>query len=215
MARRSPIAPLRPNRSFNRIAGRKPPRTITLIVCEGETESAYFDAARLKFGLTTAEVILPANTVGSAPISVVECAEAKCGERGGYDKVFCIFDRDGHESFAKARSKIAGLALRRRDPLPIEEAVSFPCFEFWVLLHFERTDRPFIRCDDVIEQLRQRHVPGYVKADAAVASKLMDRIDTAFGNAVWLEERASDIGENPSTTIHRVIRHFHEAVQRQ
>lgn len=214
MARRIPIAQPRPNRSFRRSAGHKPPRTITLVVCEGETESEYFNAARLKFELTTAEVILAENNVGSAPISVVQCAEAKCKEQGGYDHVFCVFDRDGHESFDRARVKIAALAARERDPLPIREAISIPCFEFWVLLHFERTDRPFHRCDEVIQQLRDRHIPGYVKADATVARNLMDKLDTATGNAVWLQARAADIGDNPSTSIHHLIRHFQQAAQR-
>ena len=185
-----------------------------MVVCEGETESEYFEAARLKLGLTTAEVILADNSIGSAPISVVQCAEAKCAERGGYDHVFCVFDRDDHESFGRARARITTLARRKRDPLPVLEAISIPCFEFWVLLHYERTDRPFRRCDDVVRQLSQRHLPGYVKADAAVAKNLMDRLDTAIEHANWLEGRAADIGDNPSTSIHHLIRHFQQAAQR-
>ena len=111
MMRRIPISKLRASGSFRRTAGRKPPRSITLIVCEGETEQEYFEAARIKYGLTTAEIILADNTIGPAPISVVECAEGKCAERGGYDKVFCVFDRDGHESFDRARKKIKTLNL--------------------------------------------------------------------------------------------------------
>ncbi len=46
-----------------------------MIVCEGETEEGYFDAARAHFNLTTAEVMIADNTKGPAPISVVDCAE--------------------------------------------------------------------------------------------------------------------------------------------
>ncbi|MBI4493238.1 MAG: RloB domain-containing protein [Chloroflexi bacterium] len=106
MARRTPISKLRGSESFRRTPGRKRPRSITLIVCEGETEQAYFEAARIHYGLTTAEVILAENTKGPAPISVVKCAEEKCGERGGYDRVFCIFDRDG--SAARNRGRPVG-----------------------------------------------------------------------------------------------------------
>lgn len=207
MARRIPISKLRGSGSFRRTAGQKPPRSITLIVCEGETEQAYFEAARIKYGLTTAEIILADNTVGPAPISVVECAEGKCAERGGYDQVFCVFDRDGHESFDRAREKIKTLADRKKKPLAIREAISIPCFEFWVLLHHERTDAPFIKCSDVIDRVRT-HLPGYEKANDAIARQLMARVDVALGNADWIEGRAENNDYNPYTSVHHVLRHL-------
>lgn len=201
------ISRIRHSRSFRRKSGNKPPKSITLIVCEGETEQEYFEAARIHFQLTTAEISIAKNTKGSAPISVVEHAEAKCAEQGGYDKIFCVFDRDGHESFGRARERISALAGRSKRPLPIEEAVSVPCFELWVLLHFERTDSPFNRCADVIPRIRA-HMAGYVKADAAVARQLMPRLTEARDNASWLEGRAQDNDYNPYTSVHRVIQHF-------
>ncbi|MCG3135900.1 MAG: hypothetical protein HMLKMBBP_03676 [Planctomycetes bacterium] len=207
MVRRTPLSKLRGSGSFRRTAGQKPPRSISLIVCEGETEQEYFEAARIKYGLTTAEIILADNTIGPAPISVVECAEGKCAERGGYDKVFCVFDRDGHESFERARKKIKTLADRKKKPLAIREAISIPCFEFWVLLHHERTDAPFTKCADVIDRVRN-HMPGYEKADAAIAKQLMARVEDALGNADWIEGRAENNGYNPYTSVHHVLRHF-------
>jgi hypothetical protein len=213
MARRIPISKLRGRRSFRRTAGQKPPRSITLIVCEGETEQAYFEAARIKFGLTTAEAILAENTKGPAPISVVECAEGKCAERGGYDRIYCVFDRDGHESFDRAREKIESLAGRKKKPLPIQEAISIPCFELWVLLHYEKTDAPFIHCANVIDRLRN-HMPGYEKANTAIARQIVARVADALGNADWLEARAVNNNYNPYTSVHKVLRHF-EAVAGQ
>ena len=208
MARHKPISTLRSNRSFRRPAGQKPPRSITLILCEGETEQEYFEAARIHYGLKTTEIVLAENTVGSAPVSVVQCAEDKCAERGGYDKVFCVFDRDGHESFDRARAQLKALASRKRSPLPVEEAISVPCFELWVLLHFERTDRPFHRCADVIHRIRDQHMPSYKKADAAVARQLIARVEDALRHADWLEGRAENNHYDPYTSIHHVLRHF-------
>lgn len=202
------ISKPRGRESFRRKPGQKPPRSITLIVCEGETEQEYFDAARIHFGLTNAEIIIADNTVGSAPISVVECAERKCREPGGYDKIYCIFDRDGHQSFDKARAKIRAMASRKKKPLPIEEAISIPCFEVWVLLHFERTDAPFDRCANVVSRIRDQHMLGYEKADAAVARRLIVSVDNAVENATWLEARAGDNDFNPYTSVHQVLRHF-------
>jgi len=202
------VSKLRNSDSFRRRPGRKPPRSITLIVCEGETEQVYFKAARQQYGLSTMEVIIANNTEGAAPISVVACAEKKCSEQGGYDHVYCVFDRDGHESFSRAREKIRTLANRKNKPLPMVEAISVPCFEFWVLLHFEQTDAAFAKCADVIHRIHAQHMAGYVKADAAICQQLMAKVDTALTNADWLEARAEDNNYNPYTSVQRVLRHF-------
>lgn len=201
------ISKLRDKRSFRRMPGQKPPRSITLIVCEGETESEYFAAARIHFGLSTAEVMVAENTEGSAPISVVNCAERKSGEPGGYDKIYCVFDRDDHESFQRARERIRFLADRKKKPLPIEEAISIPCFEVWVLLHFECMDAPFFRCAEVIDRIR-KYMAEYEKADTTTVTQLMARVSAAVDHADWLEDRAAKNDFNPYTSVHRILRHF-------
>lgn len=208
MARRKPLSRLRGKGSLRRRPGQRPPRSITLVVCEGDTEREYFAAVRDRYRLTTAEVELPKNTAGSAPISVVQYAEERSAEPGGYDKVFCVFDRNGHQSFDEARDRIRALASRRRGSLPIEEAISIPCFEIWILLHFAQSDAPFDRCDDVIQEIRHGHMPTYTKADRRVASQLMASLEMACANAEWVEQRAPNNNHNPFTTVHRVVRHF-------
>lgn len=208
MARRAPISNTRNTASFRRAQGQKEPRSITLIVCEGETEKIYFEGVRQKFALTTAEVVLPTNNVGPAPISVVDCAIEKAGERGGYDHIFCVIDRDGHESFDRARQKIKDHATREEAPLPIREAISVPCFEIWILLHFTQTDAPFIDCDEVIQRIRHNHLPGYTKADSAVVKTLMPKLETAVANAAWVEGKAADNEFNPYTSVHRIVEHL-------
>ena len=206
------ISRLRGNQSLRRRPGQKPPRSITLIVCEGETERKYFEAARIRYQLTQAEVVLDDNTEGPAPISVVRCAEKKCAERGGYDHVFCVFDRDGHESFTRARDQVLALAARKHKPLPIKAIISVPCFELWVLLHFEKTDAPFVRCDEVVAAVRS-HMQGYIKADSAIARQLMGRLSVALGNAEWLEQLAANNNYNPYTSVHHILRHFETVAQ--
>jgi RloB-like protein len=177
-------------------------------VCEGETEQEYFEAARIHYHLTTAEVVVADNTKGSAPISVVECAEERAAEQGGYDTIFCVFDRDGHQSFDRALAKIRGLASRSRNRLNMHEAISVPCFELWVLLHFERSDRPFQKCADVVGRIRREHLDGYVKANDEIARHLLLRVETALANARWLEGRTGIGNENPSTSVNAVLQHL-------
>jgi hypothetical protein len=213
VTRRRRISRPRRTDSFRRASGNKPPRSITFIICEGEAEKTYFNAARIRYGLTTAEVVLPDNTAGSAPISVVRCAEARGREPGGYDTIFCVFDRDGHESFDRARERIRTLAGRTRNPLPIREAISIPCFEFWVLLHFERTDAPFTCCDEVTRKVRN-HMMNYEKANATIARSLMDNVECAMEHADWLERSAEGSNQNPDTSVHYMLRHFEQIAQR-
>ena len=202
------IARARGKESFRRQPGRKSPRPITLIVCEGETEEAYFAAARVHFRLTGAEVVIADNSVGSAPISVVRYAEQRGREPGGYDKIFCVFDRDCHASFDEARNRIRGLASRKNKPLPIAEIVSIPCFEVWILLHFQYTDAPFGSCDEVVDRICHHHMQDYKKADAAVVRRIMERLSVAKANAERLESAAALNGYNPYTLVHRVLGHF-------
>lgn len=207
MARKH-LSVIRKGPSLRRRPGSKPPRSVTLIVCEGETEQIYFEAARQRYRLTTAEVVIADNTKGSAPESVVRLAEDKYRDDDGYDKVFCVFDRDGHESYQRARDRIVQLRQRTRRPMPIHDAISLPCFEVWILLHYERTDRPFNRCADVIQRIRQAHIPEYEKANGETAAALMERLDTAVANADWLAARAQVTNHNPFTNVQTVVRHF-------
>ncbi len=199
--------PLRGKQSFQRRPGRRPPRSLTLIVCEGETERLYFEAARIHHRLTTTEVLVAKNTEGSAPIRVVECAERKGREPGGFDHIFCVFDRDNHEGSGRAREKIKALADRKTKPLPIKEAISIPCFEVWVLLHFERTDALFSDCAKVTARVC-RHLPHYAKTDTTIGPALMSRTNQALENARWLALRTADTAFNPYTSVHGVLEHF-------
>jgi hypothetical protein len=209
------LSPIRRDSRLRRRAGNRPPRSITLIVCEGETELEYLTALCNRLGLRPTEVILAENTEGSAPISVVTCAERRAKEWGGYDHIFCVFDRDSHESFERARSRIRQLASRRSAALPIREIVSVPCFEIWVLLHFEQSDAQFAECSEVISRIRDRHMPDYVKAKIRVANALVDRLDVALASAAWLELRAEENNWNPYTAVHQLVAHLRDVAAQE
>lgn len=59
------------------------------------------------------------------------------------------------------------------------------CFEYWILLHFERKKKPFTKCDDIISYIKKEHFKKYEKNTNSYAS-LKDKIDTAIENAIWL-----------------------------
>jgi len=191
-------------RSLRRKPGRKPGRALILIIGEGDTERAYFRALCANLRLPNIEVQFSCRQ-GSAPINIVDCAVQKAKEPGGYESIWCVFDRDEHESFARARAKLQQHARR----MPLHEALSIPCFELWLLLHFEFTDALFPNCNALIQRLRQ-HLPQYIKANAAQARALLAKLEDALLNAQRLESRYAHIGDNPSTSVHRLVRHLQD-----
>jgi len=201
------MSPIRSRQSFRRASKARPPRAVTLIVCEGETERYYFEALRVRLGLSNAEVQVPPKPTGRSPRQLVDYAESQL-KSGGYDRGYCVFDRDTHTTFAEARQRIRALATRSRTPLIIAEAVSIPCWEVWVLLHFGRSDRAYA---DAAEAKRVAYVGtalGYGSTDPRLAEQLLDHLDEALENADWLERRTGRIDENPSTSVHHVVRHL-------
>lgn len=202
------ISTIRREGSFRRRSKGKPPRSVTLIVCEGETERVYFEVLRLHLKLTNAEVLIPADPTGTSPRQLVDFAAKRSKEGGTYDRIFCVFDRDDHGSFSEARARIRELATNTRTPVLIGEAVSVPCWEIWVLLHFQQTDAPFGDCAAVIRRIRERHLAHYAKADRRVTAELITNHARAVVHAEWLETRTGRVNDNPSTSVHHLVKHL-------
>src|ERR1700733_13496047 len=130
-----------------------------LIVCEGtKTEPGYFEDLRQRYR-SVVEVVL---CQGGVPKTLVERAvemkkeadsKAAKDENERYDEVWCVFDIDDHPKIddAKLQARYNGIRL----------AISNPCFELWVLLHFQDQRAHISRT-----QLRaacRKHLPGYEK----------------------------------------------------
>ncbi len=198
--------PLRGGLSFRRQDGQRPVRQLALLVCEDEKSVPdYLHALCVHLHLNTAAVRNPPNTRGSAPISVVQFAAEKYQLDGGYDHTFCIFDKDEHESYNRALREIGIFASRANNPIPMRAITSVPCFEFWLLLHFEPVTRPMRRCADVIARL-QRHIPGYVKGANDVFDALLPRTDIAIRNARLVRrQQAASRADNPLTNFDQLI----------
>lgn len=193
-------------RSLQRKHGKRTGQRV-LVVCEGKrTEPAYFEALKNELKLTgvTVDVVSPH---GTAPNNVVDCAarKAKDATKNGipYDRVWCVFDHDNHATYGSARTSA--------DKGTIDTAVSVPCFEIWVLLHFQYSTRAFASGDQVIAELRKNScVPDYEKNDRWCWTKLVPKRDQAIKNAQKLEQFHKDNGNDPaetspSTGVHKLV----------
>lgn len=200
----------RSDASHQRKQGRKPAFARTLIVCEGEkTEPLYFQGLKDALRLGTADVRVIPCSDGTDPRTIVQFAHAN---RQGFDRVFCVFDGDRPQHLATA------LDHARRCRLTV--ILTTPCFEWWLLLHFEKSAGAYTMVsgcstgDRVVQDLR-RHIPDYQK-NQNVFPKLRGRLATAIKHAQEIERENQDSGStDPATRVHELIAFLFDCKQKQ
>lgn len=198
-------------RAFKRTAPARSPYEKVLIVCEGSrTEPNYFLGLIDHYEINTANVKVD-GSCGSDPVSVVDHAiqlyRAERDKSEPYDRVYCVMDRDAHPKFDEAMNK-----LQAQKPAGVfYPAVSVPCFEYWLLLHFNYTRAAFTAVGKVsagaavLAELK-RFWPEYEKADGEVFERLKDQLGVAKANAKNALNDAQKTGsKNPSTNIHELV----------
>ncbi|WP_439660927.1 RloB family protein [Lentzea sp. HUAS TT2] len=156
-----------------------------LVVCCGQTEQAYFDGLKR---LSKPVTVKPVVKVGSPAQLVRYAAKMRENDRGGFDEYWCVVDVDDFD---------IGEAIVEAGATGISLAVSNPCFEVWLILHFVDCAAGLSSPKAAAEKLR-RHLPGYTKGmlDFAV---LAERVDKAV-------ERAKSLGAgNPSSDVWRLV----------
>jgi len=195
----------RRTRPLRRRAPRTEPRLRLLVLCEGKvTEPRYFQAFRHEHRNQLVHIeVMPACGV---PKTLVEhAAERKKqalreAKRYGdsflkYDEVWCVFDVDVHPNLEEAKNQARDNGLR--------VAISNPCFELWVLLHFQ--DQRAHQGRAHMQAACRDHLPEFDKEVP------YDRIQPRYAEAVaraielekWQEEQGRP-GGNPSTDVYKL-----------
>ena len=187
--------------SHDRRSGNRTPRQTISIWCEGKVaEPRYFDALKEKFRLGSV-------TVEAGKGNCRDVVKRAARDRKDYDQCWCVFDTESLDNEAVVREAVR---VARENKLSL--AVSNPAFEYWFLLHFKYTDRPFQDARAVIGELRN-HFHGYEK-DSDAYSVLKNHTDTAIQNAERVLEahRSRGSGEfvNPSTGVHELVKALRE-----
>lgn len=198
-----------------------------LIVTEGEvTEVEYFEALKAFLKLTSVDLDICGKECDSSPTAVVRYALQRvenegAHDKGGYNDVYCVFDRDTHTDFEKALSQILS-ANKPRSSFKgetIQAVPSYPCFEFWLLLHFTYSRAPFAAANEktvaqVVEAELRTHSPfeSYAKS---LTQEMLDALHANKDNAIEHAEQATadsiSTGEmNPSTEVHKLVQALYD-----
>ena len=204
--RRRPHSP----RDLKRSTPKRDPYARVLIVCEGsKTEPTYFTELRDHLKLNTANVEVDGDS-DSSPKSVVEHAKKRYQQDKEYDRVYCVFDKDSHTTYTQALDMVSA-----QQPSGIFHAItSVPCFEYWLLLHFVFTAKPYARsgtrspADCVIDDL-EKYLPAYHKGDRNIYVKLRDKTEVAINHAKHAMQQAiQNETDNPSTKVFELVEYL-------
>ena len=176
-----------------------------LVVCEGTvTEPTYLKSFKNWCRNPLVAVEIPKQQ--GAPRTIVDVAKERRAEAAAhaksegddnlsFDEVWCVFDVDEHPSVNDACEM-----ARNND---IHVAVSNPCFELWVILHFRES--PGAQDRHTIQKMLRTFIPDYDKhLDFDVLSP---NYSTAVTRAARLQQQADDDREprrNPTTGVHRL-----------
>jgi hypothetical protein len=196
--------------SYRRRGPVRQPYQVVLIVCEGtKTEPNYFTRFRTIYGLSNANVRITPGP-GSDPMSVVSFAIAEMAKDTNYDRCYCVMDRDTHTNFDAAIQRIRDFSLGTGRPLIAISSI--PCFEVWILLHFQYSTASFVPvggmsgCERVLTAVK-RHFPGYAKGHKTAFDDLESKMEDAIQNAVLLGRHNAVTGsDNPGTDVHKLVR---------
>ncbi|GAA6208809.1 hypothetical protein NBRC116601_21020 [Cognatishimia sp. WU-CL00825] len=198
------------------------PNRRVLIVTEGEvTEVQYFEELKRILALVNVDLDICGKECDSSPTAVVRYAIARADaeglhSKGGYNDVYCVIDRDDHKDFHKALDQILN-ASKQRSAFKGERivaVVSYPCFEYWLLLHFAFSRSPFSAANgktaaEVVSAELKKHPPfeDYEKSlTKDMLIKLRGLTDDAIANAAKSLADAQNTGEmNPSSTVHELV----------
>ena len=183
----------------------KESKPLILVVTEGKnTEPQYLHGFITQ--VRNPRVKVEIKTDGGVPKSVVEYARdlKKEAEKRAkrerddnllFDEVWCVFDIDEHPRIPDA--------IQQAHANNLKLAISNPCIELWLWLHFAEPPGIIHRHD--IQKSLKKYLPDYDKH--VDFSDFKSGYSKAVERANWLDElakQANDEGRNPTTGFGRL-----------
>jgi hypothetical protein len=180
-------------------------RDANLIVIASEDKYAvrqyfeFFRSTKIQFK------VLETEDGKSAPEHVLDRLDEYMREfdMGEGDKFWLVCDCDHWNKTGHLKNLIG--VIRECRQKRIQVALSNPCFELWLILHFAefpRADK--ITCTEVEKQLRKA-VGAYDKTKVYNLPIDGERVKSAVKRSADNQPASSEIPDRPQTTVHRII----------
>jgi hypothetical protein len=193
--------------SFFRPKARYAAQPRVLVVCEDTKSSrSYLQDASQHFRANVHVEIVHSGYTD--PKGIVAAALKRAKE---FEHLYCVIDRDAHENF-DAAVHLAGTSNK------LTMIVSHPCFEYWLLLHFNESRRAYMRAGNrsaadclIADLLREPGMDGYKKGNVARLFQSLhgERFDAARRRSPRVLLDAVRVNNmNPSTALHVLIDHL-------
>lgn len=183
----------------------RPLRRVIRVHTEGRvTEPKYLEElARRHRG----KIRIDVGVSGAVPETLVDQACRDMDNNGTrrregpwYDEIWCVFDVDEHPNLKRA----IGRALQKK----VKLAVSNPCFELWLILHFQDQTAHIDR-RDAQRLVKQHGIMEGKEVRSEMFAQLEDYYEDAKQRARMLEQKHDGDGSpprsNPSTSMWRLI----------
>lgn len=182
---------------------RRPPtrrsRPLVLVVCGAKrTEMQYLSGLRAHLGSRAIDIQIVDHP--RSPEHVVTYARDYVRRsHTDFDETWCVVDVDNFD-LNRARRTAVGAG--------IELAISSPCFELWLLLHYEQCAAYLPKCSDAHRKL-QKHIVNYDKADLRFTN-FVNGLNSAIARAKALNSGGVPDSKNPSTSVWRLVERMME-----
>lgn len=199
----------RAGRPLKRPVGIRTPRKTLFVVCEGKrTEPEYLNALKREPSVRDVAAVdlrIESGIGSSVPLTLVsrssEARRRALDEEGEIDEFWCVFDVEwptNHPDIPQA------VEMARKNEIHL--AISNPCFEVWLILHFQAHNRWLNNVD--ARRLRQK-LDG-AKDKGLDAAAYMKTRGAASHRAAKLDEQHARNGltfpeDNPSSGMHRLL----------
>lgn len=175
-----------------RSAGTRLERKRFLILCEGETEEAYFVGMRTRGG-----PVLEVANPKVDHLRIIEEAKRRqlVDDYDDEDQIWCVLDTE-------LDSRLAEAMLAKAGP-KVQLALSTPCFDFWLLLHHKDHRAPFQTAGHVEKALKSA-VRGWTKGSTRFGD-FQDGIEVACQRAKAIDSDGNDHMRNPSSSVWKLV----------
>ncbi|AWT49710.1 hypothetical protein DLE54_09465 [Psychrobacter sp. YP14] len=183
-----------------------------LILTEGYSEEIYFNQLKNNLRLNTVYVKKSNHTDALRIIEeAIDYGEKSIEQKNEYNYIFCIFDLDTVKN-KHFLSTINSYNHRyKKENSIIYPIITYPCIEFWFILHYDCYDTPFNAkrnhsIGDIAKKEFKKYDSNYHETNKNSITVLVTNYKNAIYNAqrvVGKQQQSNSF--NPITNIHQLV----------